>query len=57
MDENKEMQSDGSDGSDGVFEAQPLPQPQGEGPPPPPNGGAQAWLQVLGAHLLFFNSW
>lgn len=22
-----------------------------------PNGGLQAWLQVLGAHLLFFNSW
>jgi hypothetical protein len=22
-----------------------------------PNGGFAAWLQVLGAHLLFFNSW
>lgn len=22
-----------------------------------PNGGLKAWLQVLGAHLLFFNSW
>lgn len=22
-----------------------------------PDGGLQAWLQVLGAHLLFFNSW
>ncbi|TVY94412.1 Aspyridones efflux protein [Lachnellula willkommii] len=50
MDENKETQSDGSDG---VFESQ----PRGQGAPPPPNGGAQAWLQVLGAHLLFFNSW
>ncbi|KAI9760174.1 MAG: hypothetical protein M1840_002591 [Geoglossum simile] len=26
-------------------------------PPPPPNGGMTAWLQVLGAHFLFFNSW
>lgn len=24
---------------------------------PIPNGGLQAWIQVLGAHLLFFNSW
>ncbi|KAK4554993.1 hypothetical protein LTR86_007759 [Recurvomyces mirabilis] len=36
--------------------------PQG-GPPgglpggPPPNGGLQAWLQVLGAWSLFFNTW
>lgn len=22
-----------------------------------PNGGTLAWLQVLGAHFLFFNSW
>ncbi|WEW55598.1 hypothetical protein PRK78_001029 [Emydomyces testavorans] len=22
-----------------------------------PNGGTRAWLQVLGAHFLFFNSW
>ena len=22
-----------------------------------PNGGLQAWLQVLAAHFLFFNSW
>nr|OQO25818.1 hypothetical protein B0A51_09488 [Rachicladosporium sp. CCFEE 5018] len=29
------------------------------GPPggPPPNGGAQAWLQVLGGFFLFFNTW
>jgi hypothetical protein len=26
-------------------------------PPPPPNGGLQAWMQVIGAHFLFFNSW
>jgi hypothetical protein len=25
--------------------------------PPPPNGGFKAWVQVLGAHFLFFNSW
>ena len=22
-----------------------------------PNGGLKAWLQVLAAHILFFNSW
>lgn len=22
-----------------------------------PNGGTMAWLQVLSAHILFFNSW
>lgn len=26
-------------------------------PPSPPNGGTTAWLQVVGAFLLFFNSW
>ncbi|KAK0385226.1 hypothetical protein NLU13_7703 [Sarocladium strictum] len=26
-------------------------------PGPPPDGGLKAWLQVLGAHFLFFNSW
>lgn len=26
-------------------------------PAPPPNGGLLAWLQVLGAAFLFFNSW
>lgn len=35
--------------------------PQGsekyEDPGPPPNGGAKAWLQVLGSFFLFFNSW
>ncbi|KAJ5084554.1 hypothetical protein NUU61_009133 [Penicillium alfredii] len=25
--------------------------------PPPPNGGIVAWLQVLGAFLIFFNCW
>ncbi|PYH75101.1 MFS monocarboxylate transporter [Aspergillus vadensis CBS 113365] len=25
--------------------------------PPPPDGGLTAWLQVVGAFLLFFNSW
>lgn len=27
------------------------------GPPPPPNGGTRAWLQVLGAFFLNFNTW
>lgn len=26
-------------------------------PTPPPDGGLDAYLQVLGAHILFFNSW
>ncbi|RAL03497.1 MFS monocarboxylate transporter [Aspergillus ibericus CBS 121593] len=26
-------------------------------PPPPPDSGLTAWLQVLGAFFLFFNSW
>jgi MFS family permease len=25
--------------------------------PPPPNGGAVAWLQVVGSWMLFFNTW
>lgn len=29
----------------------------GPGPGPPPNGGTQAWLQVLGGFMLFFNTW
>ncbi|CAK7217944.1 hypothetical protein SCUCBS95973_003320 [Sporothrix curviconia] len=28
-----------------------------DGPPPPPNGGTRAWLQVLGAFFLNFNTW
>jgi hypothetical protein len=29
------------------------------GPPggPPPNGGLQAWIQVAGSWVLFFNTW
>lgn len=27
------------------------------GPPPIPNGGRKAWLQVVGAHFLWFNTW
>ena len=45
-------------------EAPVLPQPDGEkqrydraGPGPPPNGGRRAWLQVLGAFFLNFNTW
>ena len=32
----------------------PIPEP---GPGPPPNGGLTAWLQVLGAFFLNFNTW
>ncbi|THC89638.1 hypothetical protein EYZ11_010914 [Aspergillus tanneri] len=28
-----------------------------DSPPPPPDGGLTAWLQVVGAFFLFFNSW
>lgn len=31
--------------------------PKPAGPPPPPNGGTKAWLQVLGAFFLNFNTW
>lgn len=31
--------------------------PPAGGPPPPPDGGALAWLQVLSAFLLWFNTW
>ena len=33
--------------------------PKPAGPPggPVPNGGTQAWLQVLGSWMLFFNTW
>ncbi|EED17728.1 monocarboxylate transporter, putative [Talaromyces stipitatus ATCC 10500] len=26
-------------------------------PPPPPDGGLSAWLQVVGAFVIFFNTW
>ncbi|KAI1618426.1 MFS transporter, MCP family, solute carrier family 16, member 10 [Exophiala viscosa] len=31
--------------------------PEKSGDTPPPNGGTLAWLQVLGAFFLYFNSW
>lgn len=31
--------------------------PPSNAPGPPPNGGLQAWLQVLGSWMLFFNTW
>ncbi|EED23495.1 monocarboxylate transporter, putative [Talaromyces stipitatus ATCC 10500] len=33
------------------------PQTTGVNVPPPPNGGTRAWLQVLGAFFLNFNTW
>ncbi|KAI0024611.1 putative monocarboxylate permease [Xylariomycetidae sp. FL0641] len=35
----------------------PAPTPAAGGPGPPPNGGTRAWLQVLGAFFLNFNTW
>ena len=32
-------------------------QPQPSSANEVPNGGLKAWLQVFGAHLMFFNSW
>jgi hypothetical protein len=37
-------------------DATPTP-PPAAGPSPPPNGGLQAWMQVLGGFMLFFNTW
>ena len=31
--------------------------PDGKPAGPPPDGGLTAWLQVLGAWMLFFNTW
>ena len=33
------------------------PDPKPFGPSPPPNGGIQAWTQVAGGFMLFFNTW
>jgi MFS family permease len=32
-------------------------EPKPSGPSPPPNGGIQAWTQVAGGFMLFFNTW
>ena len=34
-----------------------LTKPATSNPGPPPNGGLQAWLHVLGAFMLWFNTW
>ena len=36
---------------------QPAPAPAPTGPPSPPNGGAVAWLQVVGGFLFVLNTW
>ncbi len=33
------------------------PAPAAWSPPPVPDGGFQAWLQVAGSFMLFFNTW
>ncbi|KAK8085325.1 major facilitator superfamily domain-containing protein [Apiospora hydei] len=40
-----------------IESAPPAPAQPQAGPPPAPNGGITAWLQVLGAFMIFFNSW
>ncbi|KAK5998069.1 MFS-type transporter dbaD [Cladobotryum mycophilum] len=47
----------GTPPNDSGSEADKQPVVEAAAPPPPPNGGLQAWLQVLGAFFLFFNSW
>ena len=36
---------------------QQAPERKPSGPSPPPNGGIQAWTQVAGGFMLFFNTW
>jgi MFS family permease len=36
---------------------QQAPETKPAGPSPPPNGGIQAWTQVAGGFMLFFNTW
>ena len=46
-----------SDPSSPTDEEKATPPAQKDAPEPPPNGGTKAWLQVLGAWMLFFNTW
>jgi hypothetical protein len=46
---------DASSGPSSSPEPTPAPAPPAQSPIP--NGGLTAWLQVLGAFFLFFNSW
>lgn len=43
--------------SEEVAAEKPAPPPGPPGMTPPPNGGAKAWLQVIGAFGVFFNTW
>ena len=43
--------------SRGEKDVETIPQTKPPSPPPPPNGGLQAWLQVMGGFMLFFNTW
>lgn len=54
-DETTRQQQDDSEAPSAPDEEKQKP-PVG-GPSPPPNGGLQAWLQVLGGWMLFFNTW
>jgi hypothetical protein len=45
--------------ADAEAEVEPAKPAAPPGPPggPPPNGGLQAWVQVAGSWVLFFNTW
>lgn len=57
MDTRQESQTTEKESRQAALSSIGRPTPAQASPPPPPNGGLTAWLQVVGAHFLFFNSW
>lgn len=61
--DNPDVEKDSPPQQDEPTEAAAKAEADVAGPPkhqlggPPPNGGTQAWLQVLGSWMLFFNTW
>lgn len=54
----KSLASLGRNGEETAEKDPPSPPPPGPpGTTPPPNGGTRAWLQVVGAFGVFFNTW
>ncbi|KAK7943674.1 uncharacterized protein PG986_012787 [Apiospora aurea] len=56
-DESQTTLENGQQTNPDLESAPPAPAQPQAGPPPAPNGGITAWLQVLGAFMIFFNSW